>query len=118
MADLFGEDYSRSSEEEGRDGLKGPARVPVTNGHGEVAEEEEEVVTSSQSGIPSLVFSDEVSPRNGEGVEEEEEEEEELKGPRDDISVSVTQYQKTADDFTFDIDVRGMGWVGLVIQCS
>lgn len=103
MSDLFGDD---SPAEEEVDGPQ-PAKAPVLafqNGHG---------TAPPQNGVTSHEESeeeeDEEQAKNG----EEELEEEEIRGPRDDISVSVTQYQRTADDFTFDVEVNsnsGWGW--------
>lgn len=97
MADLFGDDSGSSgSEGEGVDAVK-PAQVAVTNGHGEVNGK-----AAPQNGVEDNTTSaDDLPPRYG-GVEYEEE----AKGPRDDINVSVTEYQKTADDFTFDVEVN------------
>ena len=104
MADLFGEDSG--SEGEAVESSK-PPEIAVTNGHGEEVKgagaaqngleesnEEEADGPNSASGLP---------PRYG-GSEYEEE----TRGPRDEISVSVTQFQKTADDFTFDVEVNAL----------
>ncbi len=81
MSDLFG-----SSDEEDA-GTSTPLDAPATNGlvH----------PTPESNGL------------NGheENVSEEEEEEYTERGPRDDIRVSVLRFQKTADDFQFDIEV-------------
>lgn len=116
MADLFGDD---SGSEEDVDAPK-PAKIAVTNGHGGV-----NGAAPRQNGAATLeeIESDEVNhtnsaddlpPRYG-GVEYGED----IKGPRDDISVSVTGYQKSAEDFTFDVEVnRRVGGAGVLRACS
>jgi hypothetical protein len=75
-----------------------------------------DAATSPSSSVNAVTLSDdELPPRYG-GVtpeEEEEEEEAEAKGPRDDIGVTVTGYQKSGEDYTFDVEVHGgRGWLG------
>ena len=94
MADLFGEDSG--SETDATDTFK-PAQLPGTNGDGgEVNGEGEDLW-----GGPPTNGSDALPPRYG----GEEEEEEEGRGPRDDINVSVVEYQKSGDDYKFDVEV-------------
>lgn len=103
MADLFGEESGSESEIDTPDASKPTTKL--TNGHGD---EEgaggpdsaiQNGVTSPSSSVNEVTLSDdELPPRYGGGEEEE-------KGPRDDIKVAVTGYQKAAEDFTFDIEV-------------
>ena len=91
--DLFGEE-----EDEAADTFKA-APVPATNGFDESIEEKD--LSSSLNGV-ALGLEQE---REGNGCGAEKEESKEL-GPRDNIEVSVVRYQKAADDFTYDIEVR------------
>ena len=52
----------------------------------------------------------------GGGEKEEEDGEYTEKGPRDDIKVSVLRYQRTADDFTFDVEVCPVCRVGVGLR--
>lgn len=107
MADLFDDSGSLSGEEGDATGTFKPAQVPVslTNGHNGVDEVEE--ADSPQDGVVSqeedqAPEEDDLPPRYG-GPKEKQEEE--ARGPRDDIKVAVLQYQKTADDYTYDVEV-------------
>ncbi len=113
MADLF--EDSGGSGGEAADSPS-PAKLPTTNGHGLL-----------EDPSPQDVESFSASAENGLGEEEEEEDAEKdgeytERGSRDDIKVSVLRYQKTADDFTFDVEASisvlhiFILWVGLSCQ--
>ena len=89
MSDLFGDDSGSDPEVE--DAGEDKSTPPKASGG------------ITQNGVES----EEGVHQNGEEAEEEEEEEgvEVRRGPRDDIKVSVTGFQKTADDHTFDVEV-------------
>lgn len=112
MADLFGDSGSGGEE----DIKPPPPQTAPSNGFREV----DEAAHTQNGGLSPL------DTANGDTVEEDEDQNDDTdlpprdgeaegpaEGPRDDIHVSVVQYQKTADDYTYDIEVRDVG-VGLV----
>lgn len=98
MADLFGGDNTSSdSEGDVTDTFK-PAQVQVTNG---CSEDEIDSTNPPQNGANSPgVFYD---ARNG--GEGEEEGQREARGSRDEIKVAVVGFQKTVEDYTYDVEV-------------
>ena len=92
MADLFGDS---GDSDDGGASFPSPEEAPTTNGHSELEDPAPEEAKSP------------AEPQEN-GFEEEANDDPEdytEKGPRDDIKVSVLRYQKTADDFTFDVEV-------------
>lgn len=103
MADLFG-DVSDSDSETDTTGTFKPAQIPTSNGLGE-ASPPRNGVASPGSSVNEVTLSDELPPRYGGEAEDE-------RGPRDDIRVTVTGYQKAAEDYTFDVEVMQVGGAG------
>lgn len=98
MADLFGDSGGSGDEDAG---ASTPAEAPTTNGHSELEDPAPEEAKSSEDDAEAPE-----SQENGlEGEAKDDAEENTARGPRDDIKVSVLRYQKTADDFTFDVEV-------------
>ena len=96
MADLFEDSGGEDA------GSPSPTELPATNGHSGLEDSSPEEPKSPASGAES----------HENGLQEEAEEDPEEyseRGPRDDIKVSVLRYQKTADDFTFDVEVCVLG---------
>ena len=118
--DLFGDsgDEELNGEEEIRkedppQESKAPKDEPVENG-----------IVTEENGVEN-----EVDGVNGDGEDEimgdEDDDGEEDKAnmhassPRDDIALTVVQYQKAADDYSFEVLVRRwLMWVGLKLLCT
>jgi len=113
-ADLFGESggEGKAGEPNGEekttedlDLLKSetPKEDPVQNG-----------ISTEENGVENEV--DDVNEDNEDKVKDGEDEDDEedranmhVASPRDDIALTVVQYQKAADDYSFEVLVRGRG---------
>ena len=107
MADLF--------EDSGSDGdiadTFNSSPVTATNGYGYGEKDEPSPTWNGESEVKRK------DVPSGHGGEEEEEEV--SKGPRDEIRLTVVEFQRTADDFTYDIMVGLLAsWVGLPLALA